>query len=204
MSSPALHLFLELFTLASFVATGWWAWRRFGRDGLWLHGFLFALGGVRENFVVLQRVLYGYADLHLLIGRAPAIGAVIWGFAIAAGIAAAEALRREPFRPDRLPRAGELGWVALFLVALAGFFEPFLKTVEMARWQPGTATVLDVPKIALVGYPSFAVASLLVAGVLLGRFRRPGPRLLSLALAVPPLALGHAWGLQRLKDALGW
>ena len=59
MSLRALHLFLELFTLASFVATGVWAYRRFGRDGLWLYGFLFALGGVRENYVALERILYG-------------------------------------------------------------------------------------------------------------------------------------------------
>jgi hypothetical protein len=204
VSRGSLHLFLELFTLASFVLTGWWTARRFGRDGLWLYGFLFALGGVRENFVVLERLLYGYADLHLLVGRAPAIGAVIWGFSIAAAIAAAEAIRGVPFALDRVPRAGELLLVALFMTALAGFFEPFLKSVAMARWQPGTATLLDVPKIALVGYPTFAVASLAVAGALFGRFRRPGPRLVALAFATPPLALGHAWSLQRLKDALGW
>ena len=204
MSRGALHLVLELFTLASFAATGWWAWRRFGRDGLWLYGFLFVLGGVRENFVVLERVLYGYADLHLLLGRAPAIGAVIWGFSIIAALAAAEAIRGQPFALARVPRAAELLLVALFMTALAGFFEPFLRTVEMARWQPGTATVLDVPKIALVGYPTFAVTSLLVAGPLLGRLRSPGARAAALALAVLPLALGHAWGLQRLKDALGW
>jgi hypothetical protein len=204
MSLRALHLFLELFTLASFLATGWWAGRRFGRDGLWLYGFLFALGGVRENFVILERVLYGYADLNLMLGRAPLVGAIIWGFAIVAGVAAAEAIRGQPFSADRVPRAGELAWVALFLISLAGFFEPFLKLVEMARWQPGTATVFEVPKIALVGYPTFALASLAVGGLLLGRFRTAGARCAALALAVPPLALGHAWGLQRLKDALGW
>lgn len=204
MNLARLHLFLELFTLGSFLATGWWARRRFGRDGLWLYGFLFVLGGVRENFVILERVLYGYADLTLMLGRAPLIGAIIWGFSIAAAIAACEAIRRTPFALDRLPRVGELLWVALFLVALAGFFEPFLKLVEMARWQPGTATLLNVPKIALVGYPSFAVATLAVSGWILGRWRSAGARLVALALATPPLALGHAWGLQRIKEALGW
>ena len=204
MSRGALHLFLELFTLASFLVSGWWAQRRFGRDGLWLYGFLFALGGVRENFVAFERVLYGYADLTLMLGRAPLVGAIIWGLAIVAGVAAAEAIRGEPFSPARVPCGAELALVALFLVALAGFFEPFLKLVEMARWQPGTATVLEVPKIALVGYPTFAVASLAVGGLLFGRCRSTGARCVALALAVPPLALGHAWGLQRLKDALGW
>jgi len=204
MSLGALHLFLELFTLGAFVATGFWARARFGRDGLWLYGFLFVLGGVRENFVILERVLYGYADLALMLGRAPAIGAVIWGFSIVAAVAATEAIRRRPFRIDRTPRAGELGWVALFMLALAGFFEPFLKLVAMARWQEGTATLLDVPKIALIGYPTLAVASLLVAGSILGRFARPAARCVALALAAIALALGHAWGLQQLKESLGW
>jgi len=200
----ALHLSLELFTLLAFVATGFWARARFGRDGLWLYGFLFVLGGVRENFVILERVLYGYADLALMLGRAPAIGAVIWGFSIAAAVAATEAIRRQRFRIDRPPRARELAWVALFMLALAGFFEPFLKLVAMARWQEGTATILDVPKIALVGYPTLAVASLVVSGWILRRFPRARARCLALAAAAVTLALAHAWGLQRLKEALGW
>jgi hypothetical protein len=204
VSLHALHLFLELATLAAFVATGFWLRARFGRDGVWLYGFLFVLGGVRENFVILDRVLYGYADLTLMLGRAPLIGAIIWGFSIAAAIAASEAILRRPFRTDRAPRADELALVATFLVALAGFFEPFLKQVEMARWQEGTATILDIPKIALVGYPSFAVASLAVAGWLIGRYRATRSRLAALGVATLPLALGHAWGLQRLKEALGW
>lgn len=204
MSLGRLHLFLELFTLASFLATGFWAYRRFGRDGLWLYAFLAALGALRENFVVLERVLYGYADLHLMLGRAPAIGAIIWAFSIAAAIAATEALGGEPFGPDRVPRASELAWVALFMVALAGFFEPFLKTVAMARWEEGTATWLGVPRIALVGYPTLAVASLAASGWILARWRRAAPRLAAFAVATPLLALGHAWGLQRLKDALAW
>lgn len=204
MTLGALHLVLELFTLGSFLLTGLWCARRFGRDGLWLYGFLLALGAARENFVVVERVLYGYADLTLLVGRAPAIGAVIWGFSIAAGIAAAEAIQRRPFRPGRAPRAGDCLWVALFLVALAGLFEPFLARVEMARWEAGTAAVLGVPKIALVGYPSFALLALAAGGALLGRWPGAAARAAALALATPLLACGHAWGLQRLKDALGW
>ncbi len=204
MSLGALHLFLELFTLASFLLAGFWAWRRWSRDGLWLYGFLFLLGGVRENFVVLERVLYGYADLTLMLGRAPLIGAIIWGFSIAAAIAAAEAIRSQPFRVDRRPLGAELALVALFLVALAGFFEPLLKLVGMARWQAGTVTLLDVPKIALVGYPTFAVLSLLVSGWIFERFAAGRSRLVALLLATPVLAAGHAWGLQLLKEALGW
>lgn len=199
-----LHLFLELFTLASFVATVAWAGRRYGRDGWWLAGFLAALGAVRENFVVLERYLYGFADLTLMLGRAPLIAAVIWGFSILAGAAAAEAILGRDFRTGAPPRAAELGVVALFLLALAGFFEPFLALVEMARWEPGTAAVAGVPKIAVVGYPTFAVLSLAVGGWLLGRFRATAPRLVALALAVPALALGHAWALARVKAALGW
>jgi hypothetical protein len=74
----------------------------------------------------------------------------------------------------------------------------------MARWEPGTATVLEVPKIALIGYPSFAVLSLAVGGWLLGRSRTRGARLAALALAVPVAALAHALGLAALKHALGW
>ncbi len=204
MTSGTLHLFLELFTLGAFVAAGFWARARFGADGLWLYGFLFALGGVRENFVILHRVLYGYAELSLMLGRAPAIGAIIWGFSIAAAIAATETIRRRPFRLDRIPRAGELAWAALFMVALAGFFEPFLALVAMARWQEGTATWLDVPKIALVGYPTLASLALVASGWILGRWRAAGPRLAVFVFVTLALAIGHAWGLQRLKTLLGW
>jgi hypothetical protein len=199
-----LHLFLELFTLASFLATGAWAAHRFGRDGAWLAGFLTVLGAVRESWVVLQRYLYEFADLYLKIGRTPLIAAVIWGFAILCGVAAVEALTGRVLRPDRVPDLPQLAWLALFMVALAGFFEPFLALVEMARWEAGTAALAGVPKIALVGYPTFAVGSLAASGWLLGRFQRALPRALSLAVAVPALAVGHAWGLAQLKVLLGW
>jgi hypothetical protein len=199
-----LRLFLELFTLASFVATGFWARRRWGRDGVWLYLWLLALGLVRESYVVLRRILYGYADLALMLGAAPAIGAVIWGFSIVAALAAAEAIARAPVELDRPAGPPALGLVALFMVALAGFYEPFLARVEMARWEAGTATVLEVPAIALVGYPSFALLSVALGTAILGRCRRGGTRLAALAAAVPALALGHAWALDRLKAALGW
>ena len=204
MKLAALHLFLEVFTLASFVATGFWARRRWGRDGVWLYGFLFLLGVARENFVVLERVLYGYADLALMLGAAPLIGAVIWGFSIVVAMAATEAIRGAPFALDRPPRAAELALVGLAMIALAGFYEPFLAAVEMARWQPGTATLAAVPKIALVGYPSFALLSLWAVGSILGRVRRAGARVAAGLLVGIPLAVAHAWSLQRLKEALGW
>jgi len=64
--------------------------------------------------------------------------------------------------------------------------------------------VAGVPKIALVGYPSFALLSLGLTGAVLGAARCPWRRLGMLAVGVPVAALGHAWLLQRLKDALGW
>jgi hypothetical protein len=199
-----LHLFLELFTLASFLATAVWAMRRWGRDGAWLAGLLFALGAVRENYVVVERYLYGFADLTLELGRAPAIAAVVWGFSILAGVAGAEAILGRAFSPGRMPTAAELGVVALFMIALAGFYEPLLARVEMARWEQGTVTVVGVPTIALVGYPTFAALSLVAIGAILRRWPGTSARLVASALAVPLLAALHASGLQALKRSLGW
>jgi len=204
MIRSQLHLFLELFTLASFVATAWWSARRWGRDGAWLVATLFALGAVRENFVVLERSLYGFADLSLMLGVAPLIAAIIWGFSIVTAVAAAESIRGVPYEVGRLPRWSEAALVALFMIALAFFFEPFLALVEMARWQEGTVRVAGVPKIAIVGYPTFALLSLGLIGRVLGATRSPWRRLGMLAVGVPATALGHAWLLQRLKDTLGW
>jgi len=204
MSRAPLHLFLEIAILGGFVATGLWTRRRFGRDGVWLYGALAVLGATRENFVALERWLYGFADLRFRLGAAPLVAAVIWSFAIASAIAAAEALGRRRFDPARPPRGGELGWVALFLVALAGFFEPFLELVGMARWESGTVRYLGVPLIALVGYPTLAVAALATTGAVLSRTRSPERRLVALLLTLVPLAAAHAWGLARLKSALGW
>ncbi len=199
-----LHLFLELATLAAFLATGVWAARRWGRDGAWLLGFLCALGVVRENFVALRRLLYGFAAVTFELGRAPLVATVIWAFSILAAMAAAEAILGRPVRAAAPPRPGELAVEALFMVALAGFFEPFLALVDLARWEPGTATFLGVPGIALVGYPTFAVLALVAGGWLLGRYRGRWSRAAALALAVPPIALGHAWALAWLKRAAGW
>jgi hypothetical protein len=199
-----LHLFFELFTLAAFAATGLWAIRRWRADGAWLVGALFALGGVRENFVILERHLYGFADLALMLGAAPLVSAIVWSYSILVAVAVAEALLARPFAPDRLPRGAELALAAATMIALAGFYEPLLARTGMARWEAGTATWLEVPRIALVGYPTLAVAALALIGAVLGRWRTTGARLAALAVTIPALALAHAAGLVALKRALGW
>ncbi|GMU64434.1 MAG: hypothetical protein AMXMBFR36_07080 [Acidobacteriota bacterium] len=200
----SLHLFFELFTLAAFAATAFWAYQRWRRHGAILVGALFALGGVRENFVILERHLYGFADLSLMLGAAPLISAIVWSYSILVAVAVAEAILGRPFAPDRLPRAAELAWVAATMIALAGFYEPLLARTGMARWEAGTVTWLEVPAIALVGYPTLAVASLALVGAILRRWRSTGQRVAVLALAIPALALAHAAGLVALKRALGW
>jgi len=198
-----LHLFLELFTLASFLACAVAAAARRGALGVWLYATVSVLGVVRENFVMLERWLYGFADLALVLGRAPLISAVIWAFSIDAGIAFAERVTATPLVPGRLPARFHAA-VALFLIALAGFYEPFLKLVDMARWEPGTARVWEVPKIALIGYPTLAVLYLFLWSAILARWRSTRARLVAFALTLPLLACGHAWGLAALKRALGW
>lgn len=199
-----LHLFFELFTLAAFAATGIWALRRWRRDGAWLLGALFVLGGVRENFVILERHLYGFADLALMLGAAPLISAIVWSYSILVAVAVAEAILGRPLAPDRVPGAAHLALVATTMIALAGFYEPLLARTGMARWEAGTATWLEVPRIALVGYPTLALAALALVGAILDRWRTTGSRLAALAVTIPALALAHAGGLVALKRALGW
>jgi hypothetical protein len=74
----------------------------------------------------------------------------------------------------------------------------------MARWQPGTRTTLDVPWIALIGYPSQTVLFLLLWCRVMRR-RPPGPARTALLLtSLVVLALLHVVILQSLKDLLGW
>lgn len=196
-----MHLFLELFTLGAFVALivhG--AWHR-GGEGLALFAGLLALGFVRENAVAIREILYGFAPLALNLGRAPLIATVIWGLSIYAAMVFAEEVTGDPIG-RRIPSARALGAVALFMIALVGFYEPFLARVGMARWQEGTRATLGVPWIALVGYPTLAAGFLLLWGW--ASTRKVGLRLAILALGLPALALGHALGLQALKNALGW
>jgi hypothetical protein len=199
-----VHLFVELLTLVFFLACVAHAFRFRGRTGLAFFGAMLLLGFLRENFVTLRDILYGFAPLHLRLGRAPLIAAIIWGYSIYAAVVWTEAVTGEPLEGPRRPTARFLLLAALFMMALACFYEPFLALIHMARWQPGTRATLGVPWIAVVGYPALAVPFLLLWSGTLRRSARPGTRAATLLLVLPPLALGHALGLQALKDALGW
>ena len=154
-----MHLFLELVTIVFSATLAVHAVRTRGRAGVSLVLSLLLLGTVRENVVVLRDWLYGFAPLHVPAGRAPLIAAVIWMYSILAAVAWAErtsAARLE----ERRAGGGLLVRVGVFMVALAGFYEPVLSAFGMARWEVGTRHVAGVPAIALVGYPSLAVAAL--------------------------------------------
>lgn len=195
-----MHLFIELLVLAAFVVTMSHLWRR--PDGRWLLLSFAVAGWVRETFVLVMRYLYGFAPLSLVLGPTPIISFVIWGFSIYAALLFAETVTAVR-AGDRQPRARLLLAVALFMMTLAIFYEPFIKLIAMARWEPGTRTTLDVPWIALIGYPTMAVGLLAVHAVVLRWVRSALPRSLALAAAMSLLAVGHAAALQRLKDALG-
>lgn len=195
-----MHLFLELFTLGAFVALIVHAVRHRAADGIALFAGLLALGFVRENAVAIRALLYDFAPLALNLGRAPLIATIIWGFSIYAAMVFAEEVTGEAIG-SRVPSARALGAVALFMIALVGFYEPFLARVGMARWHDGTRATLGVPWIALIGYPTLAAGFLLLWGW--AARRSLGFRLAILALGLPTLALGHAFGLQALKAALG-
>jgi hypothetical protein len=205
-----LHLFIELLTLVFFLACVAHSVLLRGRTGLAFFGVLLLLGFLRENFVVLRDILYGFAPLHLRLGRTPLIAAIIWGYSIYAAVVWAETVTGEslegPRDPDapRRPTARFLALVAFFMMALACFYEPFLALIHMARWQPGTRATLGVPWIALVGYPALAVPFLFLWSWALRRSTRPAARAATLLLVLPLLALGHALGLQALKNALEW
>lgn len=207
MNPGSLHLFLELVTLACFLAVAAHAaWLR-GWAGLGLVVALLWVGFVRENFVLLRELLYGFAPLHLRLGRAPMIAAVVWPYSIYLAVVWAEVMTGETLeRSDRSRRLSGrfLGGVALFMMALACFYEPVLGRVGMARWQEGTRVTLGVPWIALVGYPTLACAALLAWTWTRGRVVSPLRRAGLLLPLLAALALAHAWGLQALKDRLGW
>ncbi|HXU30662.1 MAG TPA: hypothetical protein VN851_08815 [Thermoanaerobaculia bacterium] len=196
-----MHLFLELFTLAAFLAiVSHAAWTR-GRSGIALLFALFLLGLLRENAVAIRALLYDFVPLALHLGRAPLIATIIWGFSIYAALVFAEEVTGEPIA-ERIPSARALGAVALLMIALVGFYEPFLARVGMARWQEGTRATFGVPWIALVGYPTLAVGFLLLWGW--ATMREKIRRLAILVLGIPALAMGHAFGLQALKHWLDW
>jgi hypothetical protein len=203
MGPSALHVFLELVTVGAFVASAAHAVDRWGaRLGGWWVASLLWLGWVRESFVVLREVLYGFAPLALMLGKTPLISAVIWGFSIHAATVFAETVTGESLS-DLRPSVRFYGLVALFMAALACFFEPFLALTGMARWEAGTGETLGVPWIALVGYTTMATLFLWIFCGVLRRAR--GPRqVVSLTVRVACVALVHAQGLTALKRLLGW
>lgn len=186
------------------------AWRFHRGEGLAFFGALLWLGLVRETCVALYHLLYGFAPLTLMLGKAPLLAAVIWGFSIYAAGVWTEAMGWGSVlekRPERRPggsgsRVGLFLGAAVFMVALACFYEPFLGRLGMARWEPGTRATLGVPWIALVGYPTLTVP---VLALWMWLRRRTGVARWAWTLAgLAVLALAHAWGLQALKDGLSW
>jgi len=152
--------------------------------------------------VILRKVLYGFEPLNLMLGKAPLIVSIIWGYSIYLAVVWAETMTGESLE-ERRPSPRFLTLAALFMMALACFYEPFLKLIDMARWQPGTRATLGVPWITLVGYPSLTVPFLLLWCRLMRR--PPGAARTALMLCgLTLLALVHVAGLQGLKDALRW
>lgn len=197
-----MHLFIELLTLVSFLGFVAHAVATRGRAGAGFFAAMLLLGFLRENLVTLRDILYGFSSLHLMFGRAPLIASIIWGFSIYAAVIWAETMSGERFG-GRRPSGRFLGLAALFMIALACFYEPFLKLIDMARWQEGTRGTLGVPWITWIGYPTLTVLFLLLWGWAMGMDTRT-KRLAALLIPLPFLAFGHALGLQALKHALGW
>jgi hypothetical protein len=190
-----MNLFLELLTLVCTVLAGLHAWVVRREEGVWLFASLLLLGACRENWVVLEQLLYRYGSLHLKAGAAPAIGVVIWAYSIYAAVVWAETLGHS---------RAFLALVGVFMMALVGLYEPFLALVGMARWEAGTRVTAGVPWIALIGYPTLAVAFLwLFDGVRRG-LPRPPARAAALLVSLPVLAVAHAYGLAQVKRLLGW
>ncbi|MEM7052280.1 MAG: hypothetical protein AAF604_21615 [Acidobacteriota bacterium] len=186
-----MQQFVEWLTLAFVAVSAFHAWKT-GRGALF--AFLLAAGLVRENFVALREILYGFASLSLNFGKAPAMAAVIWAYSIYAALVWAEHIR------PHIQAAARIALACLFMVALVPFYEPFLAALEMARWEDGTRMTAGIPWIALIGYPTFTLILL----ALYERFEnRPGSWP-SLVLGTLLGAIGHAWGLQELKNLLGW
>lgn len=196
-----MHLFIEILTLVFFLACAAHAAAR-GRQGAAFFGAMLLLGFLRENFVTVRDILYGFSPLHLMFGRAPLIASIIWGYSIYAAVVWTETVTGDRLE-DRRPSLRFLGLTALFMIALACFYEPFLTLIHMARWQPGTRATLGVPWITWIGYSTLAVLFLLLWGWAMERKTSAG-RAAALLLPLPLLAFGHAWGLQAVKTALGW
>ena len=192
-------LFVEVVVLAFFVGIAAELLIARGSEGAWFLGAIVAAAFLRENSVALHRVLYEFAPLKVFLGKAPMVATVIWAVSIELS-----RLWAETVLAPRARRAARLAAVAAFMVALAFFYEPFLKAIRFARWEPGTRTFLDVPWIAMIGYPTFAVLFLIVFETVLERFRKPLPRLAAFGVLLPAIAFAHAAGLTALKRAMGW
>ena len=198
-----LKLALELITVLCFVLVTAHAVRR-GRLAALLLPSMVVLGFARENYVTLERLLYGYGDLHLHLGAAPLIGSIIWPYSIYVALCWAEHLTGRRLEEARLSPA-LLAGVGLFMMSLVGFYEPLLERADMARWQEGTRASWGAPWIAFIGYSTLAVSFIALFQLILGGERRPrGGRIAAVFAAAVVLAFAHARGLQALKDLLGW
>ncbi len=197
-----MFLFIELLTLTFFLLCIAHANACHGREGRLLMVALLGLGFVRETFVALYEILYSFAPLNFMLGPAPLIGSIIWGYSIYLAIVWAGRVTSENVADGRFGARFVLA-CAVFMMALACFYEPFLKLIGMARWQPGTLAWQDVPLIALVGYPTLAMLFLLAWRWSARRGTYPR-RASALAATLLPIAFGHAFGLQGLKSLLGW
>src|SRR3954465_9679109 len=196
-----MHLFIEILTLLFFLGFVAHAVVLRGAAGAAFFGAMLLLGFLRENFVALRDILYGFAPLRLMLGQAPLIASIIWGYSIYAAVVWAEAVSGERYG-DRRPSARFLALVSLFMIALACFYEPFLALIGMARWQGETRSVLRVPLIPWIGYSPLAPLLLLLWGWAMEK-NSNAKRAAALLIPLPFLAVGHALGLQAIKNTLG-
>lgn len=202
-----MHLFLELTTILFFGICVAHAVILRGARGRRLMLMMMGLGFVRETFVVLTRYLYGYAELNLELGVTPLIAAVIWGYSIYGAICFAELVTKQDLELviQEGARRSVRWWLAIagFMTCLVGFYEPFLELVGMARWEDGTRKLYGAPWIACVGYPTLALSFSWLWIEIERRWTGTARRLMegTMILVLGPL---HGWGLQNLKDILGW
>ena len=190
--------FVEVVVLVFFVGVSWGVVRRHGADGAWFIGMVALAGFARENWVSIHRILYEFAPLRVFVGKAPLVATVIWAVSIELA-----RIWSDVVLGPRSVRSSRWAGVALFMVSLAFFYEPFLKAIRFARWEPGTRTFLDVPWIAMIGYPTLALV--ILAGFEGGmKIRTRLARIGWLFLFVPLLAIGHGAGLAALKHRLRW
>lgn len=106
-----MHLFIEILTLAFFLGTAAHAVALRGREGAAFFAALLYLGFVQENAVILRDVLYGFSPLHMMLGKAPLIASIIWGYGIYAAVVWAETVSDEKLS-SRRPSTRFLGLCA--------------------------------------------------------------------------------------------